>query len=163
MLTAPCLTAAVVYDESIFALEPATVRVREVGVARHERRALRRQRDLERTQRANAGLPPLPPDEDDPVVEPDPSTAAELAPFADALTTPTAEIAEPARTTDATTTSSARGPGSPSAAGAPLPRTTPDLAFSTFQQLVEIPPVPASVLASAFVIPRAFDDPESSR
>ena len=155
-----CLTWPVVYDESIFALEPATVRVREVGVARHERRALRRQRELERTQRANAGLPPLPPDEDDSLVDPDQPASTEPAPFADAAATPSADPDEPVRTTDATTTSSAHGPATPSPnpAGAPLPRTTPELAFSTFQQLGEIPPVPASVLASAFVIPRAFAD-----
>ncbi|MBW0462002.1 hypothetical protein O181_001717 [Austropuccinia psidii MF-1] len=34
-----------VYDDSVFALEPATVRVREVGIGRNERRAARRERE----------------------------------------------------------------------------------------------------------------------
>jgi hypothetical protein len=53
-----------IYDSAIFALEPSTVRVREVGIQRNERRAARRER--ERLQREAAvlevaGAAPLPP------------------------------------------------------------------------------------------------------
>ena len=34
-----------IYDSAIFALEPSTVRVREVGIQRHERRQARRERE----------------------------------------------------------------------------------------------------------------------
>ncbi|WAQ83331.1 hypothetical protein PtA15_3A700 [Puccinia triticina] len=47
-----------VYDESVFALEPATVRVREVGIGRNERRAARRERERAARDLASINMRP---------------------------------------------------------------------------------------------------------
>ncbi|CAH7675563.1 hypothetical protein PPACK8108_LOCUS10581, partial [Phakopsora pachyrhizi] len=47
-----------VYDESVFALEPATVRVREVGISRNERRAARRERERAARDLASINMRP---------------------------------------------------------------------------------------------------------
>jgi hypothetical protein len=52
-----------IYDSAIFALEPSTVRVREVGIQRNERRAARRERERLQREAAvleTAGTAPLP-------------------------------------------------------------------------------------------------------
>ncbi|KAM0755931.1 hypothetical protein T439DRAFT_320630 [Meredithblackwellia eburnea MCA 4105] len=183
-----------VYPESIFALEPATVRVREVGVGRGERRA-RRERERRLREIASTAEPsatstepsPLatlhpadpalaePPEEDATIdidrargpelgsrsTSPSPSPASRSATGADNATPP------PSGTRQRTTSQSLQRPPGPtrtrSSDGAeeapPVPpRSKSSLPYSTFQQLPFVPPVPSSVLASAWIIPPLYTD-----
>lgn len=193
-----------VYPESIFALEPATVRVREVGVGRGERRA---RRERERRMRDIATSAVTPP--------------ADASPMPDALASSTLHPADPARNEASTSrpptpnddtldvasmamglggdssrsASPSRGaqpdsevsdggpppppvpPRTPSSYHPPPPTSTPSsssnpgetpppvpprskhtLPYSTFQQLPFVPPVPSSVLSSAWIIPPLYSD-----
>lgn len=143
---------SVVYDESIFALEPSTVRVREVGVSRHERRAARRERERERAARASeatehesgSSRPMAQPSEDSAQAVANPSSL------------PSAQTNGPTATGDLPTSSMTVEGASSAAPANEAP------AFTTFQQLLYIPPVPASVLAPAYVIPPTYDSVISS-
>ena len=121
-----------VYDESIFALEPSTVRVREVGVNRNERRAARRQRERERERQAESqqAASAIPSAGERPSNNTEPGQASPLVEEADLPTT--------------VSIASARG----SSANASKPKIAHP-PFTTFQQLDYIPPVPPSVLAPA--------------
>ncbi|BGP36622.1 hypothetical protein JCM10449v2_000523 [Rhodotorula kratochvilovae] len=199
-----------VYPESIFALEPATVRVREVGVGRTERRARRERERRMRTLAATTTAPlPAEGEEADDVRSPnlhlalhpaDParqeqegqeSDAADVpegegvavpldprsrspspSPLPDAAPAPSADLPPPPdydlpsrdRTQSNSTTNShlqAQQPAEP--ARAPLPSSSSTAArsklpYSTFQQLPFVPPVPSSVLSSAWTIPPLYSD-----
>ncbi|SCV71007.1 BQ2448_3769 [Microbotryum intermedium] len=189
-----------VYSESIFALEPATVRVREVGVGRGERRARRererRMRDLatsasESVEGADLGEHPL-----DPSVTPHPAeSVSQRTPTPDSgrdEPSPTSRDT-PQATMFAGHPSSGPPSGVPPHSHFPLPpngdfsdilssSSTPTMAnspniandpstigfrlnvkftnapYTTFQQLPFIPPVPSSILASAWTIPPLYTD-----
>ena len=143
------MDSAVVYDESVFALEPATVRVREVGVARHERRAARRERERERQLRANAGLPPLP-------VSPEELRREASEPSPSQRTAETPNLSVPPLESSVQSSPEITPIGDPSSA-IPQFQASVGPAFTTFQQLECIPPVPPSVLASSFIIPPTYD------
>lgn len=202
------LRADLVYPESIFALEPATVRVREVGVGRSERRA---RRERERRMRDVAATSAAPPTNEsgDEIRSPNlhsalhpadhvrtdeqETTAAEPAgenitvplnpasrspspsPALDAVEPPTHEGPPPeyaapprerSRTISSTASSSAsRAQAQVQAAlrsigsAAPVSSTSRAKApYSTFQQLPFVPPVPSSVLSSAWTIPPLYSD-----
>ncbi|KDE07825.1 hypothetical protein MVLG_01920 [Microbotryum lychnidis-dioicae p1A1 Lamole] len=189
-----------IYSESIFALEPATVRVREVGVGRGERRARRererRIRDLaasasEPVEGADLGEHPLDPSltphpaesvsrrtptpdsgRDEPsTTSPDMPQAASsagsstsgtpsgipppshlpLGPNGDNLDTPSS-LSTP------TMVDSPHDPDDPSTIGSRLNAKFINAPYTTFQQLPFIPPVPSSILASAWTIPPLYTD-----
>lgn len=164
------------YPESIFALEPSTVRVREVGVGRGDRRS---RRDHERgpneavVNEAVANVP-----------------AGTEPSFPGSSTTPgatsTEAVADRPEHIATTTGMDPRASGSASIedenvlrgrttearsiaqhaqdqAESMLERQDPDLlksslTYTTFQQLPFVPPVPSSVLSAAWVIPPLYDD-----
>ncbi|KAM0793450.1 hypothetical protein ACM66B_000894 [Microbotryomycetes sp. NB124-2] len=168
------------YHESIFAIEPSTVRVREVGVGRAERRARReRERRLQQASAAavsafadagpmsttDAFLHPADPARDDqdegalPVASTSaadrsattddemPSTAADAA--RDGLSR-SSSLSRPLPATPV------QGSSSPSEPRSRLSK--PSLPYTTFQQLPFVPPVPSSVLSSAWTIPPLYAD-----
>ena len=137
---------AVIYDESIFALEPSTVRVREVGVTRNERRAARRERERER-QATVAAVPVTPVESTEPADVLDHETRTRSDSFSSAIVPPTAQTASVVGTGSDETGAQAEAQN----AKAIQPP------YTTFQQLSFIPPVPASVLASAYVIPPTYN------
>jgi len=173
-----------VYDESVFALEPATVRVREVGIGRNERRAARRERERAARDLASINMRPS-------VTASGSHSSAGVNPARGYMTDPTESMIQavglPARTTVSTSPStvddgltlSAPVPFSPfrhasaanaasiatgwgthdGGAGNPsAPVKVPNLwPYTTFQQLQFIPPLPPSVLASTFVIPPTYE------
>ncbi|GAA5898688.1 hypothetical protein JCM6882_000898 [Rhodosporidiobolus microsporus] len=190
-----------VYNESIFALEPATVRVREVGVGRGERRARRererRMRNLAATSRAPVEETAAGNDVRSPALH------SALHPADHALQEPAAAEDSQAEGEDTTqqvvgrspspaerprTTSAASGPADapppafpseeypvPPAGAAPSAASSQGTAsigdasrsnrsskssapYSTFQQLAFVPPVPSSVLSSAWTIPPLYTD-----
>ncbi|GAA5919165.1 hypothetical protein JCM1841_002481 [Sporobolomyces salmonicolor] len=179
-----------IYPESIFALEPATVRVREVGVGRGERRVRRererRMRDVAasmvpadvRSPSLHSALHPADPalqeaqndpptaDDEPPApedftidvsdVSPMPSPApmprhAALPPFSVADTQPAAPAYLTARDAPSATHAAPRPP-------APARPSKPSIPYTTFQQLPFVPPVPSSVLSSAWTIPPLYTD-----
>ena len=221
-----------VYPESIFALEPATVRVREVGVGRGERRQRRererRMRDLAASAAApeagalsggdgsgsgsgnelvgggevlasleaslpaaaptlhpadparTEGLPrPITPETRSAEGMDSPLTGAEVesrssspvrrirAPTAGsdaAQSSPARPSPSPAAGRSTSSAASTPAPASGSAAGA-SPNSNPTstkpkhaLPYTTFQQLPFVPPVPSSVLSSAWTIPPLYTD-----
>ncbi|KAA1074048.1 hypothetical protein PGT21_012301 [Puccinia graminis f. sp. tritici] len=176
-----------VYDESVFALEPATVRVREVGIGRNERRAARRERERAARDLASINMRPA-------VTATGSNSSAVAHQSRRFMNDPTESLMEavgaPARSTisaspstvddgltlsapvpsssfrqasAANTTSIASGWGShdsPVASGGNHPGAAkvPNLwPYTTFQQLQFIPPLPPSVLASTFVIPPTYE------
>lgn len=178
-----------VYDESVFALEPATVRVREVGIGRNERRAARREREraardlastnLRQPVTATTGVP------DDvnlsiPSNLSQPERTDSLGPQAASTTVPAPAPVDEGLTLSVPPNSSSRNangthpgptvvgvvsattnsanpwaPNENSATGAIKPVNL--WPYTTFQQLQSIPPLPASVLASTFVIPPTYE------
>jgi hypothetical protein len=150
---------AVVYDESVFALEPSTVRVREVGINRNERRAARRERER---ARQSGQTTPQPGQENEDAPEPEASTSR--PPVVPSDVSPARSI------TDLGETVASATPGGPTlvstvTAGAAARPTPPpprpsigkdQPPFVTFQQLQFIPPVPPTVLASAYLIPPLY-------
>lgn len=179
-----------VYGESIFALEPATVRVREVGVGRSERRARRererRMRDLATSTRVDAATDQ--PDElassglhaalhpaDHVLRETEEASARAGAgrsrspsPVPQAESAAAAEHDEPlppqytVREADHTMAQLEPAPfpttnesPDPEAAAAPNKLAEP---YTSFQQLPFVPPVPSSVLSSAYTIPPLYTD-----
>ncbi|GAA5992014.1 hypothetical protein JCM10908_000699 [Rhodotorula pacifica] len=145
------------YAESIFALEPSTVRVREVGVGREERRA-RRQRERQREEQERQfehGASTPPPDPNETVAG---SSAVVDRHLFDTdspgVATSAARASPPLYASPSAITASQ--PRSSVSAGAEHARPTCD--YSAFQQLPCIPPVPASVLASAWTIPPLYTD-----
>lgn len=124
------------------------MRVREVGVGRHERRAARRERERQQAAQAvgTASSSHMPSASTGEIPE-DTLNAEDIANQPDPTSTNTNEA-----TNDSSTPLD--GLPQPSAEqGQPQPEQP---AFSTFQQLMYIPPVPASVLAPAYVIPPTY-------
>ncbi|GAA6052565.1 hypothetical protein NBRC10513_003357 [Rhodotorula toruloides] len=179
-----------VYGESIFALEPATVRVREVGVGRSERRARRererRMRELATSTRVDAATDQ--PDElassglhaalhpaDHVLRETEEASARAGAgrsrspsPVPQAESTSATEPDEPlppqytAREADHTV-SQLQPPPLPTTNNSPDPEAVaapnrPAEPYTSFQQLPFVPPVPSSVLSSAYTIPPLYTD-----
>ncbi|BGP52828.1 hypothetical protein JCM8202v2_000385 [Rhodotorula sphaerocarpa] len=119
-----------VYADSIFALEPGTVRVREVGIGREGRRARRR-----REREADA------------------ARHSDQAPDGGAATETTREdaesnIAQPPAYVQPL-------PVSPSSADQPGDGPND---YTAFQQLPFIPPFPSRILASSWTIPPLYSD-----
>lgn len=148
------------YAETIFALEPSTVRVREVGVGREERRAQRQQdhhrEEQERLLRESLSFGGAASDLQD-------GAAASLQPKqthafeGEAAEVPRAEasihpptyaqpLGAPANLLRATVST-----------GANRDR-RPVNDYSALQQLPFIPPVPASILAPSWIIPPLYTD-----
>ncbi|GAA6049505.1 hypothetical protein JCM3770_000820 [Rhodotorula araucariae] len=194
-----------VYAESIFALEPATVRVREVGVGRTERRA-RRERERHMRTLAATTTATMPADEADEVGTPNlhsalhpadparreqdrqeidaagdrnreddaiPLDAGRRSPSPPLPDTPsfTNDLPPPPiyqlssrdRTQSISTTDSHLHAEQPAEHGQPQASTSSTssrskLPYSTFQQLAFVPPVPSSVLSSAWTIPPLYSD-----
>jgi hypothetical protein len=178
-----------VYAESIFALEPATVRVREVGVGRSERRA-RRERDrrmrelaaatrvdtaagqpdelvsaglhaalhpadhvLRETEEASAGARDGRSRSPSPVPQADSAGATDLdAGLPPRYTSGDSNFTgSQTRAPRASTTNDSPEP----AADSPSKSAEP---YTSFQQLPFVPPVPSSVLSSAYTIPPLYTD-----
>ncbi|GAA5827052.1 hypothetical protein JCM11251_002223 [Rhodosporidiobolus azoricus] len=191
-----------VYSESIFALEPATVRVREVGVGRGERRARRererRLRDLAATSRGpvaegapsagvrspslHSALHPADHALQEPPMVSDDSQAEGEDPLQQVVH-PAVSLAERPRTMSTSVRSPENPPPAFSSGEFPVPPASaaPSAAsshgttsiedvpgsgrsskssapYSTFQQLSFVPPVPSSVLSSAWTIPPLYTD-----
>ncbi|KAK4057595.1 hypothetical protein OIO90_001240 [Microbotryomycetes sp. JL221] len=179
------------YQESIFAIEPSTVRVREVGVGRAERRA-RRERER-RMQQANAAAvasftesSPMASASETFLHPADPARHEELQDGGEDSALPVS--ASGPQETRSNTTGDVNSPrllasranvSRSSSLNRPLPSTplltdTEDetsatrtrsstaskasLPYTTFQQLPFVPPVPSSVLSSAWVIPPLYTD-----
>ncbi|KAK4055227.1 hypothetical protein OIV83_000507 [Microbotryomycetes sp. JL201] len=175
------------YSESIFAIEPSTVRVREVGVGRAERRARReRERRLQQASAAavtafaegglvssnDAFLHPADPARED--------IAGTTLPVTSSAAIRNEEEVEGALPTSLDTARSAFSrtpslnrplPATPALSSAATPALTSDvpseartrsskssLPYTTFQQLPFVPPVPSSVLSSAWTIPPLYTD-----
>ena len=156
-----------IYDSAIFALEPATVRVREVGIQRNERRQAQRERDRQARESAlldAAGAlfdqvtSSRPPSADITNAESLDSTAqAEAANFpqpppalpgTDTLRLP--QIGESTiLPTTSTGISSEPSPNDSVARGS--------IPYTTFQQLEYLPPVPASILSASYIIPPTYE------
>ncbi|KAK4699770.1 hypothetical protein P7C70_g6487, partial [Phenoliferia sp. Uapishka_3] len=188
-----------VYPESIFALEPATVRVREVGVGRGERRARRdrerRLRDIATENTAEPGAAPLEPPLSatlhpaDPALAEQPAVEDENAAELDGMLPRGLELGSassnpsrspspqppgtqsnenerplptPRRSTSEAAPRVARTSTGPDTPPVVPPRAKTVLPYSTFQQLPFVPPVPSSVLASAWIIPPLYTDVTSS-
>jgi hypothetical protein len=154
MLGDELLDVFLVYPASIFALEPSTVRVREVGIGRNERRQARRER--ERQARDEAALAraradaddndePLPPRDTVEVTTP---TFTTESPVVDSSPAPATRVTSSTVTGPRTPATNSLSPGVPAKAAHP---------YCTFQQLQTIPPVPPAVLASSFLIPPTYD------
>ncbi|KAH9825113.1 hypothetical protein DFH28DRAFT_1047290 [Melampsora americana] len=178
-----------VYDESVFALEPATVRVREVGIGRNERRAARREREraardlastnLRQPVTANTGVT-----DDINLVIPtnlsQPERTDSLGPHGTLPDVPPPVPVDEGLTLSVPANSSSRnantsnvgptvvgvvsstnngaggwGANDNNSTGATKPVNL--WPYTTFQQLQSIPPLPASVLASTFVIPPTYE------
>lgn len=192
-----------VYDESVFALEPATVRVREVGIGRNERRSARREREraardaasvnlqasVPATPAVSAGPAPVPTpplglgitDADSrPVTVPASISNGRLNSIPEATTLSRPLPAAPTATTPTSgTTPTQPDEGltlAPPTPPAPSRRAAVNSAggesagyvpandgsgtqwpYTTFQQLSFTPPLPASVLASTYVIPPSYE------
>ncbi|SCZ98405.1 BZ3500_MvSof-1268-A1-R1_Chr7-1g09126 [Microbotryum saponariae] len=189
-----------IYSDSIFALEPATVRVREVGVGRGERRARRererRIRDLaasasEPVEGADLGERPLDPSltphpaesvsrrtptpdsgrDESSTTSPDTPQAAMSAGNSSSGTPsgipppphlplgPNGDNSDtPSSLSTPTMVDSPLDPDDPSTIGSRLNAKFINAPYTTFQQLPFIPPVPSSILASAWTIPPLYTD-----
>ncbi|GAA5865041.1 hypothetical protein JCM1840_005717 [Sporobolomyces johnsonii] len=181
-----------IYPESIFALEPATVRVREVGVGRGERRARREQerrmQDVSastvtedvRAPSLHSALHPADPalqeaqndppmgDDEPPAPEDFTIDISDVSPLQSPspLPVPRDAALPPFSTADPQPATPAylAAAGAPSAThGAPRPPAPPrplkpSIPYTTFQQLPFVPPVPSSVLSSAWTIPPLYTD-----
>lgn len=139
-----------VYDESIFALEPSTVRVREVGIARHERRAARRERERERERSTRDTVDGL-------LGETNVALDLGRQEAASSIGREEESTAIQSQSAEVFYRRSQDGTRADSSSAAPGPT-----AFTTFQQLMFIPPLPASVLAPAYVIPPTYNSVISS-
>lgn len=140
-----------VYSDSIFGLEPTTVRVREVGVGRGERRVRR-----ERTATPST----TPSTEDGGLSAPaalhpaDPTRSAETS----------ATLGEPSsrsRSPSPQPQPQSFTPGGSDVPPAVPPRSRPtsSIPYSTFQQLDSfIPNLPSSILSSNWIIPPLYND-----
>ncbi|GAA6058745.1 hypothetical protein JCM10212_003433 [Sporobolomyces blumeae] len=186
-----------IYPESIFALEPATVRVREVGVGRSERRA---RRERERAAQAGEGVgsnasatpedePPLtagvnssmhpadherPDDDGRPATgarsigienniridevqrTPSPNPVASPTPSPDDLATP--PYSRPTAMLSSTATETADAATHRTVSSVQAQAKKPAAPYTTFSQLPFVPPVPSSVLSSAWTIPPLYTD-----
>lgn len=163
-----------VYADSIFGLEPSTVRVWEVGVGRYRTR--RRMRDVEVTP----AVVPAPVDElvtasstlhpaDPTVGQSRPASMHQAHPDDQGVgildrsrtSTPVPPSPNPGAESRPIETSAAAQPSVlPSAAQAPPvpPRSVkPATPYTTFQQLSFVPPIPSSVLSSAWTIPPLYE------
>ena len=154
-----------IYDSAIFALEPSTVRVREVGIQRNERRQARRERERQvrewnlvnadpttvsesSNQEPVSDITPLAEEEAHPSftlsrIESTPSQMGPLA--ADLSRPPQNEDVSVSRISD----TNALNELSPTDASALVP-------YTTFQQLEYLPPVPPSALSSSYIIPPTY-------
>lgn len=148
------------YAETIFALEPSTVRVREVGVGREERRA-QRQQDRHR-------------DEQERLLRESPSfsgSASDLQDGGTASLPPGQTHAFEGEAAGAPDLDAASHPptyAQPLGASASALRATvssganrdhrPVHDYTALQQLPFIPPVPASILAASWIIPPLYTD-----
>ncbi|GAA5968655.1 hypothetical protein JCM8115_003670 [Rhodotorula mucilaginosa] len=148
------------YADTIFALEPSTVRVREVGVGREERRAQRQQdhhrEEQERLLRESLSFG---------------GSASDLQDGAAATIQPSQTHAfegETAEVPDAEASSHPPTYAQPVGASASALRATvstganrdrrPVNDYSALQQLPLIPPVPSSILAPSWIIPPLYTD-----
>ncbi|GEM06207.1 mitogen-activated protein kinase kinase kinase kinase 4-like protein [Rhodotorula toruloides] len=179
-----------VYGESIFALEPATVRVREVGVGRSERRARRERERRMRELAASTRVDPAAEQADelassglhaalhpaDHVLRETEEASARAAAGRSRSPSPVPQ-AEPAAAldrdeslppqytpgeSDYTDTQSQPAPAlltnaAPDDEGATFSN-KPSEPYTSFQQLPFVPPVPSSVLSSAYTIPPLYTD-----
>ncbi|KAI9608666.1 hypothetical protein H4Q26_004851 [Puccinia striiformis f. sp. tritici PST-130] len=167
-----------VYDESVFALEPATVRVREVGIGRNERRAARRERERAARDLASINMRPAVigtgthnsrgfiTDPTESLIEavgaPARTTVSSIPSTVDTGLTLSAPVPSSSFRQAAAASGIASGWGSHENPGGPgnhpgaakVPNLWP---YTTFQQLQFIPPLPPSVLASTFVIPPTYE------
>jgi hypothetical protein len=155
MLGDELLDVFLVYPASVFALEPSTVRVREVGVGRNERRQQRRER--ERQARDEAALARARADADDNDEPLPPRDTVEVATPTLSPESSRIEWSSAPNSTN-TTSATATGPRTPvsNPQSPPVPAKTAH-PYCTFQQLQTIPPVPPSVLAASFLIPPTYD------
>ncbi|KNE99395.1 hypothetical protein PSTG_07325 [Puccinia striiformis f. sp. tritici PST-78] len=168
-----------VYDESVFALEPATVRVREVGIGRNERRAARRERERAARDLASINMRPAVigtgthnsrgfiTDPTESLIEavgaPARTTVSSIPSTVDTGLTLSAPVPSSSFRQAAAASGIASGWGSHENPGGgpgnhPGAAKVPNLwPYTTFQQLQFIPPLPPSVLASTFVIPPTYE------
>lgn len=162
MLGDELLDLYLVYPDSLFALEPQSVRVREVGIGRSERRT-RRERERRMMQNVASTV-------ENPATTTEGEEEPRLAPEghpADRTTTP--EGGRESTNDDTAENSRANSPLPPisqtdvdptvddSSSVPPVVPPRGTLPFTTFQQLSFIPTVPSSVLAPAWTIPPLYE------
>jgi hypothetical protein len=141
-----------IYDSAIFALEPSTVRVREVGIHRNERRAARRERDRQAREAAlTANSQPQDAPEGSPSGEgnePGPGIATEAPASSPMVNSTSAAESWDTQNGDQRDLSLATIDGT---------ATQTVIPYTTFQQLEYLPPLPASVLSASYIIPPTYD------
>lgn len=175
MLGDDLLDLFLVYPNSIFALEPSTVRVREVGIGRNERRQARRERerqarDFAALARARAEAADTEEAGGDNVLSQHPRDTVQV-------TTPTIptgfNLLPPSISRPHSSTADARLTVSSTASITSAPMGRPDANASSasiaqqdagktrpycmFQQLKTVPTVPPSSLASSLLIPPTYE------
>lgn len=172
------------YNTSIFGLEPSTVRVREVGVGRGERRARReRERRMHEVSTTVVNQPvdtsPMPATGSSTLHLADPArqerSPSPVTPEDETVDLATesgvvrasspAEVPTPAPSSIAVPPpviqagrDSDRSVDAPDSPPPVPPRSKHSLPYTTFQQLPFVPPVPSSVLSSAWIIPPLYAD-----
>lgn len=146
-----------VYADTIFALEPVTVQVREVSVGRAERRA-RRQRERQQEQQerlirdGSAGTASDSFRHSGTSLPPDHPRRLDAAEANDAA--PTVSSSPPSYVQ-----SRATPPSPPQATvSTGIDRASPIHDYTGFQQLPFIPPFPPSILAPSWIIPPLYTD-----